>query len=180
MFARTKRLLLRPGWMEDAPALAAALADARIARAVSHVPLPYTQEHAREFLSRPPIADQPRLLIFERGDGAPDLIGGIGLTWRAGRMTIGYWIRPDRWNRGFATEAGRAAIAMADMLGHRDLFGSVFIDNPASGAVLAKLGFVATGEVGLCHSAGRTDPGLCRTMHRRASAATDLPAPIAA
>ena len=27
MFARTERLLLRPGWAEDAPALAQAIAD---------------------------------------------------------------------------------------------------------------------------------------------------------
>lgn len=180
MFARTKRLLLRPGWMEDAPALAAALADGRIAQATARIPMPYTLEDARDFLSRPQRPGQPCLLIFERGAAAPLLVGGIGLNEQGGRMEIGYWIHPDHWGRGFATEAGQAMVAIADMLGHADLHATFFIDNPASGAVLQKLGFVATGDIGLCTSAGRADPALCRTMHRRNMGASALPAPIAA
>lgn len=180
MFARTNRLLLRPGWKEDAPALAAALSDPRIASAVSYVPSPYTHDHAIEFLARPQLPHQPRLLIFERSAGAPDLIGGIGLTERSGRIELGYWIRPDRWGRGFATEAGRAIVAIADMLGHHDLYASYFIDNPASAVVLQKLGFAPMGELRLCYSAGRVDPALCRAMHRHVAMAEALPAPIAA
>ena len=41
MFARTPRLLLRPGFPEDAPALAAAIADEAIARNLANVPWPY-------------------------------------------------------------------------------------------------------------------------------------------
>jgi RimJ/RimL family protein N-acetyltransferase len=42
MFVRTDRLLLRPGWIEDAPALARALGDEAIARNTAHIPWPYT------------------------------------------------------------------------------------------------------------------------------------------
>ena len=38
MFAITERLLLRPGWAEDAPALARALGDERVARNLTRVP----------------------------------------------------------------------------------------------------------------------------------------------
>ncbi|MBA3730647.1 MAG: GNAT family N-acetyltransferase, partial [Sphingomonas sp.] len=41
MFTRTARLLLRPGWAEDAPALAAAIGDERIVRNLATAPWPY-------------------------------------------------------------------------------------------------------------------------------------------
>ena len=44
MFARTPRLLLRPGFPEDAPALAGAIADQAIVRNLATVPWPY--QHA--------------------------------------------------------------------------------------------------------------------------------------
>ena len=53
MFARTPRLLLRPGWMEDAPALAQAIGDPAILRNLTHAPAPYTLDDAQAFLSLP-------------------------------------------------------------------------------------------------------------------------------
>ena len=61
-------------------------------------------------------------------------------------MELGYWIARRHWGRGFATEAGRAVLAMARTLGHARIAASHFLDNPASGRVLAKLGFRATGR----------------------------------
>ena len=40
MFARTKRLLLRPGWAQDAPALFRAIADEGIVRNLASAPWP--------------------------------------------------------------------------------------------------------------------------------------------
>ena len=40
MFARTKRLLLRPGWAEDAGTLAEAIGDFAVARNLARVPHP--------------------------------------------------------------------------------------------------------------------------------------------
>ena len=40
MFARTERLLLRPGWAEDAPALARAIADEQVVRNLATAPWP--------------------------------------------------------------------------------------------------------------------------------------------
>ena len=51
MFARTPRLLLRPGFPEDAPALAAAIADQAIARNLANVPWPYSMRDAEAFLA---------------------------------------------------------------------------------------------------------------------------------
>ena len=41
MFAVTERLLLRPGWPEDAHALVAALGDREVVRNLARVPWPY-------------------------------------------------------------------------------------------------------------------------------------------
>ena len=53
MFTRTARLLLRPGWAEDAPALCAAIGDERIVRNLATAPWPYRLRDAEAFLVQP-------------------------------------------------------------------------------------------------------------------------------
>ena len=65
MFARTPRLLLRPGFPEDAQALAAAMSDKAIARNLAVVPWPYTLRDAEAFLASPRDPVLPSFLIFE-------------------------------------------------------------------------------------------------------------------
>jgi RimJ/RimL family protein N-acetyltransferase len=148
MFARTPRLLLRPGFPEDASALAAAIADKAIARNLANVPWPYRMRDAEAFLAAPRDPVLPSLLIFERTEGAPELVGACGLGRRpSGAVEMGYWIARPFWGRGFATEACGALIEMARALGLSTLEGSHFIDNPASARVLDKLGFEALGII---------------------------------
>lgn len=148
MFARTPRLLLRPGFPEDAPALAAAIADEAIVRNLATVPWPYRMRDAEAFLASPRDPVLPSLLIFERTDGAPQLIGACGLGRRpSGAVEMGYWITRSSWGRGFATEACSALIAIAHTLGLSALEGSHFLDNPASARVLEKLGFEPIGII---------------------------------
>jgi RimJ/RimL family protein N-acetyltransferase len=88
----------------------------------------------------------PSFLIFERTDGPPNLVGSCGLGRRpSGAVEMGYWIARAFWGRGYATEASRALIDIARTLGFTQLEGSHFIDNPASGRVLEKLGFQPLG-----------------------------------
>ena len=134
MFAVPPRLLLRPGWPEDAEALFAAINDQAIVRNLVKAPWPYRLEDARQFLSLPSDPASPRWLIFSRTDGAPQLAGCIGLdALENGDVEIGYWIS----------------------LGHRRLVASHFVDNPASGTVLRKLGFTPTGQTIGLFSRGR-------------------------
>ena len=157
MFARTERLLLRPGWAEDAPALFQAVADERIVRNLANAPWPYRFADAEAFLARDRGAFDASCLIFLRTEQPPRLIGGIGFGRKPdGGQEFGYWIARPFWGRGFATEAGRAFIAIArHSLRLRKLQAGHFIDNPASGRVLGKLGFRPTGVTALRHSAGR-------------------------
>jgi RimJ/RimL family protein N-acetyltransferase len=165
MFARTARLMLRPGWREDAPALVAALADGSVARNTSQIPASYGLDDAEAFLARPfdPLA--PDLLVFARGRGTPRLIGGCGLVRGVDeRLELGYWIARPYWGLGFATEAARAVLAMARATRRRDVIAAHFVDNPASGRVLRKLGFRETGEVAPRHSRARGEAVMAATF----------------
>jgi RimJ/RimL family protein N-acetyltransferase len=160
MFARTERLLLRPGWREDAPALFRAIADEGIVRNLAQAPWPYGPGDAETFLMRERRPHEPACLIFLRGDGAPLLVGAVGLGPAA---ELGYWIARPFWGRGIATEAGAALIANArDSLRLPRLVAGHFTDNPASGRVLQKLGFRATGVTRGRYSAGRDAIAPCR------------------
>ena len=172
MFARTPRLLLRPGFPEDAPALAAAIADEAIVRNLGTAPWPYRMRDAEAFLASPRDPVLPSLLIFERTDGAPQLVGSCGLGRRpSGAVELGYWIARAAWGRGIATEAGAALIAIARALALPCLEGSHFLDNPASGRVLEKLGFEALGIVAPRMSCARGHEVPARLMRLRLAGA---------
>lgn len=146
MFARTARLLLRPGFPEDAQALARAIGDELIVRNLATAPWPYSEADARQFLAAQRDSVLPALLIFERTDAEPRLVGACGLNRRpSGAVELGYWISRPHWGRGFATEAATAMVDIARTLGLTRLEGSHFSDNPASGRVLEKLGFQPLG-----------------------------------
>ena len=157
MFARAERLLLRPGWVEDAPALFRAIADETIIRNLASAPWPYAPADAEAFLATERAPHDVSLLIFRRTAAAPELIGTIGLGRRPdGTVELGYWIARLHWGHGYATEAGRAVLAIArDGLRLRRLKAGHFTDNPTSGRVLEKLGFRPTGTVAPRYSAGR-------------------------
>jgi len=168
MFARTPRLLLRPGFPEDAPALAMAIADETIVRNLAVVPWPYGLRDAEAYLASPRDPVLPSLLIFERTDGAPRLIGACGLGRRpSGAVEMGYWIARGFWGRGFATEACEALIRIARALGLKQLEASHFIDNPASARVLDKLGFESTGLIAPRMSCARGGEVPARLMRLR-------------
>ena len=172
MFARTPRLLLRPGFPEDAPALAQAIGDEFVVRHLSTAPWPYRVRDAEAFLASPRDPVLPSLLVFERTADAPRLVGSCGLSRRAsGAVELGYWITRTHWSRGFATEAASALIEIARVLGLQQLEASHFIDNPASARVLDKLGFVSTGLIAPRMSCARGVEMPARLMRLRLDAA---------
>ncbi len=147
MFARTERLLLRPGWHEDAPALARAIGDEAIVRNLARAPWPYREDDARQFLTGWSDGHPSRFLMVQRTASAPRIIGAIGMEPQdGGEVELGYWVARPFWGLGYATEAGRHMVELARTLGIRRLVASHFADNPASGSVLRKLGFRPTGR----------------------------------
>ena len=157
MFARTDRLLLRPSWSEDAPALAQAIGDEAIVRNLATAPWPYGARDAQAFVAAKRRADETSLLVFRRTRGAAQLIGGVGLgRGPDGETEIGFWISRPHWGLGYATEAAAAMVALArDSLRLKRLAASHFLDNPASGRVLEKIGFRTSDIIEPRYSAGR-------------------------
>lgn len=180
MFARTERLLLRPGFPEDAPALAAAIGDERIVRNLATVPWPYRASDAEAFLAQPRDPILPSFLITERTGAAPRIVGGSRLCRRAsGAVELGFWVASEHWSRGIATEAASAVIDIARTLRLPVLEAAHFLDNPASARVLEKLGFASTGIVAPRLSLARGEQVPARLMRLCLSCQRDIE-PLAA
>lgn len=155
MFIRSERLFLRPAWPEDAHELHAVIGDERVVSNLTSVPWPYGLDDAREFVARAHDRRHPALLITMPSARGSRIVGGIGLREGLECSELGYWLSPEVWGRGLATEAARAILRLAHTLGHREVVAYHFNDDPASGRVLSKLGFQPTGRVVMRHSPER-------------------------
>ncbi len=144
----TERLLLRPPAARDGATITVFLADYDIAKNTGRVPYPYRRADADAF-----IADCAKKRKKETGYSfviarKPDLycLGVIGIRLEDGIFELGYWLGKPYWGAGTATEAGIAVLRFAfGELGVEKITAGHMVDNPASGRVLAKLGFVQTG-----------------------------------
>lgn len=154
MFIRTERLFLRPAWPEDCQDLHAALSHELVVRNLSRVPWPYSLEDAQAFVARPQDRRHPHFLITLPSARGSRVIGGIGLAEQEGGADLGYWLTPEVWGRGFATEAVRAVLRLARTLGHREISARHRLDNPAAGRVLEKVGFGAAQQTVVVTSMG--------------------------
>ena len=64
---------------------------------------------------------------------------------------IGYWIGKPHWNIGYCSEALQAMIRYYyEIKDFQTLWADFFIDNPASGRVMEKCGFIDTGKENIC------------------------------
>ncbi len=153
----TDRLLLRPPRPEDADALHRLVNDWGIVRMLSHLPFPYPRTLADEWISSVTAQlaeDRSHHFAVLHGE---ILIGCIGLRLdtEPGRGDLGYWIGRRFWGQGFAREAvGRVATWGLANLAIERLSAAVAADNPASAAVLRRVGFRETGT-GTRHFAAR-------------------------
>lgn len=162
----TRRLTLRGYDMTDAPRLAALINDWDIVRMTSRMPHPYSLDDAADFVARTQGEDPrcERSFAIELEDEG--LVGGIGFdTPDNGHLEVGYWIGRPWWGRGLATEALRGALMWAAGDWRKRLVvAGHFADNPASGQVLVKAGFLYTGEVQPRPSKARGEPAPTRMM----------------
>jgi RimJ/RimL family protein N-acetyltransferase len=153
----TRRLVLRSPEVRDAGRIAELADDFDIARMTLRMPHPYARRDADEFVRRVMAQDPQRgaTFLIEHEDEGP--VGVIGLFYDADPFPeMGYWIGRPFWGRGFATEACDGVLDwVKHRWGKRAVMAGHFTDNPASGRVLTKAGFLYTGEV-------RTRPSLAR------------------
>ena len=137
------RFVLRRPVSGDMAALVDIVGDWEVARRLARIPFPYTMDHARFFIDEV-VPNELVWAIIDRATGA--MVGVIGLVPYAqssDMIELGYYIGRAHWGRGIATEAGTVVAAYgAGLVGQQRLRSGYFADNPASGRVLEKLGFV--------------------------------------
>lgn len=148
----TERLLLRALRPEDASAVRELAGAFEVADKTLLIPHPYPEGIAEKFIDSQATAflngEGVAFAITLRASGR--LIGAIGLTLSRpdSRAEMGYWIGVPFWGKGYCTEAGRAVLAYGfHQLGLNRIFSQYFSRNPASGKVLAKLGFRHEGHL---------------------------------
>jgi RimJ/RimL family protein N-acetyltransferase len=157
----TERLYLRPPVGADAAAVIAICGDWEVARRLSRVPHPYGYSDFSFFLEQV-VVNEPTWAIVLRGTS--ELAGVIGLApHRNGQSAeLGYYIGRSHWGQGLATEAGQAIVRLGtEEFGYPRLTSGYHADNPASGRVLAKLGFKRIGVSNrMCLAEGRDKPSI--------------------
>lgn len=157
---RTTRLIIREVEGADWRAIAAYNADPEFHR---YLPIPSPDAEATRGFVTLCIArarEFPRrhydAVLQERAFGL--VVGTLRVSRRGqGYGDLGYAIRPEFWNRGFATEAVRAALDEARAsLGLREVWATVDPANAASRRVMEKLGFMRrAGDSGAPIKTGR-------------------------
>ena len=162
----TRRLTLRAPAPGDETRLAALMADYDIAKMTSLVPHPYQLSDAVGFIERAQAKDPRTDLSFLLEHEDDGVVGGLSFFTRPGEpLEVGYWVGRDWWGRGFASEALQGALAWTrHEWKKRFVVAGHFSDNPASGTVLCKAGFLYTGEVQRMHSLARGEEVATRMM----------------
>ena len=155
---RTARLALRELRDGDLPALRRIGGHPEVARQLLSVVSPWPEDAARRWLAHGRYRGRPgfRAGICRRGR----LIGTLymGAAPGGGPATCAWFLDPAHWGQGYVAEAAHAFLAdTMDRFGIATLWADHFADNPASGRVMEKLGFVRTGT-GTGTSAARLEP----------------------
>jgi len=162
----TRRLMLRAPRPQDVSRIARMANDIDIARMTKRMPHPFTTGHAEDFVLAVASQNPSRAntFVIEHEDHGP--VGVLGMFEDADPVPeAGYWIGRDYWGRGYATEALQGALVWASRnWKRRALLAGHFADNPASGRVLEKAGFLYTGETRKAYSQARRDVTDTRMM----------------
>jgi len=140
-------LLLRAFSRADIPALVPLIGARVVAATTLRIPHPYSASDAEVLFARSETDDELRwaTTLLDR-----TLIGGVGLRRERdhNRAELGFWLGVPYWGNGYATEAARAVLRYGfESLGLHRIQASHFSNNPASGAVLRKIGMQHEGSL---------------------------------
>jgi len=162
----TARLTLRPTTLGDAPRIAELANDYDVVKTTGGMPFPYRLADAEAYLARRRAADPAREALFAIDLHGEGLVGLLGFQ-PTGELApeVGYWLGKAYWGRGIASEALAAAVVWAgEAWRRRCLLACHHLDNPASGRVLARAGFLYTGRVEMKPCRARGEDAPCRWM----------------
>ncbi len=157
----TARLHLRRPVEHDVGAIISIAGDWEVARRLARVPHPYRAADAQFFL-RHVVPNEPTWVLVWRETSR--VVGVMSLAPAPGERSaeLGYYIARDQWGRGLATEAGLEITRVGfESFGCLKLTSGYHADNPASGRVLAKLGFSIVGtSIRPCLAEGKDKPSV--------------------
>ncbi len=144
MILETERLLLRPLTTDDAEAEFVWLSDPEVNRYMPYALYTSVAQVVRWLEYASTTQDDVHFGFVRKADGLLIGAGSIGPSDSVeGAWEVGYNLRRDAWNQGYATEAARAMIDFAHRVrGVRIITANHAIANPASGRVLEKCGLV--------------------------------------
>ncbi len=147
---KTERLLLRPYEAGDAADVQRLAGDRAIADTTLNIPHPYEDGMAEPWIAQTheQFAAGERATFAAVLTGTDALVGAVSLDVdkAANAAVLGYWVGQPYWNQGYATEAALRVVAWGfDALGLNRIHSSHFTRNPASGAVMRKIGLVHEG-----------------------------------
>jgi RimJ/RimL family protein N-acetyltransferase len=162
----TERLVLRAPVASDAERIARLANDYDVVKMTGSMPFPYTRADAEAYLARVERRDATREAVFAIDQIGEGLVGVIGFHPRDDSAPeIGYWFGRPYWGKGLATETVSAALDWARKdWRKRHITAGHFADNPTSGRVLEKTGFLYTGVIRTIHSVARGEPTPSRMM----------------
>ena len=147
----TRRLVLRPFTLADAPEVNRLVGDRRIADTTLNIPHPYDESMAEAWIGTHAEAaergESVTLAIAEK-DGS--LVGAVALAIARAqqRAELGYWIAVPHWGRGYATEAAAAMVDYAfGTLGLRRVVAHCLTRNVGSARVMEKVGMQREGTL---------------------------------
>lgn len=149
----TERLVLRAFTLADAPIAQKYMSDKRIAAMTGpSIPHPYPEGEAERWVQthQEHFEKNTRHIFAITLKSTKEIVGCVGLYHDAVNETteLGYWIAFDFWNRGYAVEASKIAVKYAfEKMKTNKITARHAIENPASGAVLLKIGMTKEGHL---------------------------------
>jgi RimJ/RimL family protein N-acetyltransferase len=167
----TERLTLRPLRRRDAAEFTRLAGDWAVASMTSDIPYPFARTQAKW------LADARRGEVRFAIEREGQLIGGVGFYRRRPRTAeLGFWLGRPWWGTAMPPKRLRRSCARLQGASPAGLTSAHFVDNPASGRVLAKLGFVPAGRGWIGCAARGHDVEVLTFGSTRARAATAIPA----
>ncbi|WP_196158668.1 GNAT family N-acetyltransferase [Reinekea sp. G2M2-21] len=150
---KTNRLTLRPYQLSDAKSVQRLAGEKIIADMTANIPHPYRKGMAEEWISNHQgwFESGKAIALAIELNSTGEHLGTISLTQiEDASGNLGYWVGVPFWGKGYCTEAATALIQYGfDQFGLTLIYARHLPENPASGRVMIKNGFVYQGDVGV-------------------------------
>jgi len=145
---KTERLVLRPFALSDAKDVQRLAGNKNVAATAGTIPHPYLDGVAEEWIAKHQELFEKNVSVTWAVTFNNELVGCVSLiiSKAHNRAEIGYWVAEDSWNKGYCSEASKAAVQYGfEKLNLIKVTSRHMSDNPGSGKVMIKIGMEKEG-----------------------------------